>query len=186
MKKLFYLSLFLFISITSKAGKISVINDSISYLRNQNAISVSMDYSEAIFNPKKVKKDENGQELSSPIVKGDNFNTYLKICRRVTNWERESLEYFCEWFNDELTSLTACVENNNAKYEIVVKIKEVYKDGNIKAMILLKERKTNKLIEMFDFKSSDGDAKDEIALRDPMKDTGKTVGKTIKKLLNLQ
>jgi hypothetical protein len=39
---------------------------------------------------------------------------------------------------------------------------------------------------MFDFKSSDGDAKDKIALRDPMKDTGKTVGKTIKKLLNLQ
>ncbi len=96
------------------------------------------------------------------------------------------MEYFCEWFNDELTSLTACVENNNAKYEIVVKIKEVYKDGNIKTMILLKERKTNKQIEMFDFKSSDGDAKDEIALRDPMKDTGKTVGKTIKKLLNLQ
>ena len=72
------------------------------------------------------------------------------------------------------------------EYEILVKIKEVYKDGNIKALIILKNRKTNKQIEMFDFKSSDGDAKDKIALRDPMKDTGKTVGKTIKKLLNLQ
>lgn len=185
MKKLFYLSLFLFISITSKAGKISVINDSISCLRNQNAISVSMDYSEAIFNPKKVKKDENGKELSSPIIKGGDFNAYLNICRRETQWERESLKYFCEWFNDELTSLTAYVDKNDVEYEIIIKIKEVYKDGNIKALIILKNKKTNKLIEMFDFKSSDGDAKDEIALRDPMKDTGETVGKMIKKLLKL-
>lgn len=186
MKKTIFVFVLMCLYTTCNAGKIVVINDSISVLRNQDTLKVSMDYSEAIYNPKKVKKDETGKELSSPIIKGDDFKTYLRICRRTANWEKESLEYFCEWFNDELTSLTVCVDKNDVEYEILVKIKEVYKDGNIKALIILKNRKTNKQIEMFDFKSSDGDAKDKIALRDPMKDTGKTVGKTIKKLLNLQ
>lgn len=186
MKKSFFMFMLMCFNITCNAGKIVVLNDQISCLKEQDTINVSMDYSEAIFNPKVVKRDENGKELPTPIVKGQDFMDYLKMYRRSINWERESLEYFCEWFNEELISLTACVEKNDVEYEFVVKIQEVYKNGNIKALVLLKNKKTDKSIEMFEFKSSDGDANDKIALRDPMKDTGKNVGRTIKKLLNIR
>lgn len=186
MKKLHFMFMLMCLSITCNAGKITVINDQISCLKGQDTIDVSMDYSNAIFIPKKVKQKDNGKEVSSPITKGQDFRDYMKMYRRSINWERESLEYFCEWFNDEIISLTACAGKKDAEYEIVVKIQEIYKNGTIKALILLKNKKTNKSIEMFYFVSSDGDANDKIALRDPMKDAGKNVGKTIKKLLKLQ
>ena len=62
MKKAIFIFVLMCLYTTCNAGKIVVINDSISVLRNQDTLKVSMDYSDAIYNPKKVKKDETGKK----------------------------------------------------------------------------------------------------------------------------
>jgi len=157
---------FLFV-IHSSAGRLELTGGSIDCIKGQEYISVSLDYSNTMYNGK------------TPVP----FSEYLKSQRRLPNWEYKSLEYFCEWFNDETEKTTVCIKCENVEYEIVVVVNEFNTNGRINATILIKKLSTDETMATFSLKGGDGDAKDMVPLRDPMKDAGECIGKFFNKNL---
>ncbi|MBR2253939.1 MAG: hypothetical protein IKO28_03400 [Prevotella sp.] len=174
----------LFVSIACSAGEVEKVSGDVKCLKDADTISVIMNYSEAIYAPKYKKvKNAEGKETKQIVSQKGLFNDFLREHKRTRTWEIESLDYFCEWFGDEVPYPVVFPQYPKAKYEFVIKIDAVYKDGNISGLVLLVNKDSNKTEAMFSFESGDADADDKIALRDPLKDIGERMGKCIKKLL---
>ena len=162
--KQFVTFVFLFVfCLAGKAGKLLLVEGNADCLKNVDKLMVELDCSTATY------------------LKTRNFSDYLKLARRVHNWEERSLDYFFEWFNDEAKQLVAVPVNNTDQYKLVIVVKDVQKSGRITADIKLIDTKTNKTEAVFSLEGTDGDKNDNITLRDPMKDAGETIGKYLKK-----
>ena len=168
MKHLVVLSLFLTSSVISHAGKLELVKGSVECLNDAENIMVELDCSKTTY------------------LGDKEFQEFLKLARRDKNWEEESLKYFYEWFNDETRRLTAVPVNNNDQFKLIITVKDVQKSGRITADIKLLDTKTNKTEAIFFLSGSDGDANDKIPMRDPMKDAGETLGKYMKKNVELK
>lgn len=156
--------------------------DDIPYMFDE-IIKTSLDYTEAIFMPKKVKYDKEGNKLAKPQITGNSFKTFLARFKRDKDWEEKSLMYFCENFNERAEGIAACTDCEKSNYEYIIKVLEVYKNGKIKAHIILKDIKADMEIGYFETVSKDGDDDDEIALRDALKDIGESFGETMNKII---
>lgn len=166
MRKLFLLLVLLTWGLTSKAGTLELVEGNVDCLQNIENLMIALDCSKATYLEKRDFKD------------------FLKIARRIKNWEEESIDYFCECFNDKTKRVIAVHENNKDQYKLVVIVKNVERSGRITADIKIIDTKTGTTKAVFFLKGSDGDDDDEITLRDPMKDAGKTIGKYLRKTIN--
>ncbi len=155
---------FLFVfCLASKAGDLFLVKGNTDCLKNVENLMVELDCSTATY------------------LENRSFSDYLKIAQRAHDWEVKSLDYFFEWFNDETKHLTAVPVNDKDQYKLVIVVRNLQKSGRISAEIKLIDTKTNTTEAVFTLKGSDGDKKDYITLRDPMKDAGETIGKYLKK-----
>lgn len=118
--KQFVTFVFLFVfCLAGKAGKLLLVEGNADCLKNVDKLMVELDCSTATY------------------LKTRNFSDYLKLARRVHNWEERSLDYFFEWFNDETKQLVAVPVNNTDQYKLVIVVKDVQKSGRITADIKL-------------------------------------------------
>ena len=152
----------------SHAGKLELIEGNLECLDNVENLMVELDCSKATYLGIK------------------DFSEFLKLARRANNWEEKSLEYFYEWFNDETKLLNAVPVNNEDQYKLVIIVKDVQKSGRITAEVKLIDTKTNRPEAVFFLKGADGDAKDYYPMRDPMKDAGETIGKYLRKFVEMK
>lgn len=167
LRKLFTSAIIVTYSLSALAGRLTLTDGSINDVKGSEYISVVLDCSQTVYKGKKA----------------DSFSGFMKLHRRLPKWEAKSIEYFCEWFNDETAKITACPDSTNSQYEIVVVVNEIYDNGRINADIIIRTRETKKKIASFSLKGGDGDAEDMILLRDPMKDAGECLGKYFNKNL---
>lgn len=165
MKRFLVFTLLCTLCITGMAADLKLVSGSMECLRNEKYITAELDCSETKWNDIK------------------SFDAYLAKAKRMRGWEKKSMEYFYEWFNDEISSVSASNDTNDVNYKVVVKIKNVDNGGKIIADIILVNMKTNENMAIFYFKGSDGDSKDYITFRDPMKQVGECVGKALYKYL---
>lgn len=149
----------------SMAADLKLVSGCVECLRNEKYLTAEIDCSETVWG------------------KGKTFDAYLAKARRDRGWEEKSMEYFYEWFNDEVTTITASKETKDVNYKVVVKVKNVDNGGKITADVLLVNVSTGETVATFYFKGSDGDAKDHITMRDPMKEVGECFGKAVHKYL---
>ena len=161
------ISLICLVSVEIHAGHLELKEGSLDSIKGQTYVSVEVDYAKAVY------KEKGGLK----------FDDFLRKHRRMPNWEQKCLDYFCEWFNDETMKTTACVGCKDAKYAIVVVVKEISSGGKITGNIVIKQIATGKQMALLTFKGSDGDVEDMIPLRDPMKDAGESLGKFLNKNL---
>lgn len=149
----------------------------------EEIIKTSLDYAEAKYLPRKVKYDENGNKLKEPKITGNSFHVFLAKSKRDKNWEDASLAYFCESFNKQTNGIVVCSGDcDKTNYEFVIKILEVYRNGNIKVNVLLKDAKTGGTLCVFECLSSDCDDDDEITLRDQLRTIGAYMGSVMNRI----
>lgn len=165
MKKLFFTMLFGVLCIAGYAADLRLVSGSMECLRNEKYLTAELDCSETVWGKDKT------------------FDAYLAKAKRMNGWEKKSMDYFCEWFNDEIASLTASSETKDVNYKVVVKVKNVDNGGKILADVLLVNASTKEIMAIFYFKGSDGDSKDYITFRDPMKEVGESFGKALNRYL---
>ena len=116
------------------------------------------------------------------------FKDFLRLYRRERGWEVSCLDYFYEKFNQEILCMTACDENPNTKYQIVIKVYDVNSRGFITAHIYVNGymcSKTQPLLHLI-LIGQDGDKNDPNPMRDPMKDAGEAMGTFFYKWLTLK
>lgn len=166
MKKLLFLILLTF-SLLCNAGKLTLVEGNTDCLKNAEILMVVLDCSKATYMGDK------------------DLNDFLKKARRRKDWVEKSVDYFCEWFNDKTKRIMAVPLNKEDQFKLDIVVKDVQRSGKITAEIKLIDTKSGKTEAVFDFYSSDGDNNDEITLRDPMKDAGDTIGKYLRKTVEL-
>ena len=167
-----------YMNLTYSTPTIEAIEGKLPYMFDEK-IKTSLDCSKAIYMPKKIKYDPYGNKLSAPKITGSSFHIFLEKYKRDKDWAEKSLSYFCEHFNEKSSNIITCVDCDTTNYELVIRVLEVYKNGYIKAHVILKDTKTDKELCYFEVNSKDGDTDDEITLRDQMKDIGNTIGSII-------
>ena len=161
---------------------IQLIEGEVPYMFEE-IIKTSLNYTDAKYLPRKVKYDENGNKLKEPQITGNSFHVFLAKSKRDKNWEERSLAYFCERFNYYTNGIIACSEDcEKTNYEFVIKILEVYRNGNIKVNVLLKDAKTGDTLCVFECLSSDCDDDDEITLRDQLSTIGSFMGSVMNRI----
>ncbi len=165
MRKILFTALLCFCCMASMAADLKLVSGSVECLRNEKYLTGVIDCSETTW------------------AKGKSFDAYLAKAKRLREWKEKSMEYFYEWFNDEVTTITASNDTKDVNYKIVVKVKSIDNGGKIIADILLVNVSTNDTEAILYFKGSDGDSKDYITLRDPMKEAGECFGKAVSKFL---
>lgn len=149
----------------SMAADLKMVSGSMECLRNEKYLTAEIDCSETVWG------------------KDRPFDAYLAKTRRDRGWEEKSMKYFYEWFNDEVTTIEASKETKDVNYKVVVKVKHVDNGGKIIADVLLVNISTGETVATFYFKGSDGDSKDHITFRDPMKEVGECFGKAVYKFI---
>lgn len=164
MKKLFIL-MALMVSLCSQAADLRLVDGNLDWLKDMKFLTAEFDCSKATWNKKHT------------------WEEYVARARRVDDWERQSMEYFYEWFNDEIITITARTANDKVRHKAVVQITNVDNGGRITANILLVDIPSGETLATFLFSSSDGDSDDHITMRDPMKDLGECLGKAFRKYL---
>lgn len=164
MKKLFIL-MALMASLCSRAADLRLAGGSLDWLKDMKLLTAEFDCSKAKWNNNR------------------DWEEYVARARRVDDWELKSMEYFYEWFNDEITTITARTANDKVRHKAVVQITNVDNGGRITANILLVDIPSGEIMATFLFRSSDGDSDDHITMRDPMKQLGECLGKAFKKYL---
>lgn len=155
----------LMVSLCSQAADLRLVDGNLDCLKDMKFLTAEFDCSKATWNKKHT------------------WEEYLARARRVDDWEQQSMEYFYEWFNDEIITITARTANDKVRYKAVVQITNVDNGGRITANILLVDIPSGKTMATFIFWSSDGDSEDHITMRDPMKELGECMGKAFRKYL---
>lgn len=167
MKKIILTALLCIMCMAGMAADLKLVSGSMECLRKEKYLTAELDCSETRWANKK----------------DSTFEGYLAKAKRMRGWEKKSMEYFYEWFNDEVTTINASSETEDVYYKVVVKVKEVDNSGKIIADVLLVNISTGEEMAVFYFKGSDGDSKDHITFRDPMKEVGECFGKALHKYL---
>ena len=148
--------------VVSFAYGAEVIEGSLSCMKDEKYITIKLDCSKLVYK------------------KNRPFEDFLFKAPRIDDWEQESLKYFCLKFNEETykLQLSAVLEKskNSGTYELVIVPLTINSGGYIKGEAYVINRKTKEKIATIVFKG-EGDDDDEITLRDPMKEAGKSIGK---------
>ncbi|MDO4171190.1 MAG: hypothetical protein Q4D28_00585 [Prevotellaceae bacterium] len=163
MKRNVIIALLCLVGMVCRAADLRLVSGGIDCLKGEKFVAAEIDCSKATWRERFT------------------FDAYLETARRVEGWEVKSMEYFNEWFNDEVANLTAVTDKEKVNYTFVVMVRNVNRYGNITSDILLVDNRSGETVATFYFQSSDGDEKDHITFRDPMKQAGECMGKAIRK-----
>lgn len=166
MKQFLLIICLLFACIHSFAAKVT--SGSLDGIKGEKYLAVSLDCSKMTY--KKTRS----------------FEEFLKKAPRVENWEKESLKYFIEKFNEktykkDFVSVFSS-SKNKGKYELQIVPKDINGGGGITAVANLVNLESGEVEATIDF-STDGDDDDKITLRDPMKEAGEQIGKLFLKFI---
>lgn len=144
---------------------------SISQLKGEKNIPVSLNWEEAVYN-------NNGK-----------LDDFLYKARRDESWESKSLAYFLEEANFRVdkygTTFVSADKGSDSNFRIEILTHTIAKSGHIKGEILLYSADSKEPVASVSFSSDDKDDDDKIAFRDQLKSIGESFGKLLDKQIKL-
>lgn len=169
---MFRLILFLFVAFYSvNSMAVELISGSLDSLKNEYKIAISLDCSKCVFRT---------NDRNIP------FEYFLAKAPRIENWETKSMEYFVDNFNEKTFNegLMGIIKETtlNIRYELIIIPEQIFPNGNIKGIALIKNIVNDETIAELHF-SAEGDDDDKVTLRDPMKELGNDIGNLFRKVL---
>lgn len=166
MKKILLIIMFAnVVCINSIMAGVRFVSGSLAALIEERAISIKIDYKDAVFGGRMELKD------------------FLSLAPRAYDWEAQSMEYFLQSYNEAALgrNIPALRPKEELRYCLLLKVEAISKDGGISGHAYLMDTQTEEQLAVMLFISEDEDDDDEIAMRDQLESIGAPMARLLNK-----